>query len=100
MHNSNLNVSSVTTLLSPVFKKHHVRRAVLFGSVAKGTNQLNSDIDILVDSNLKGLRFIGLLEDVQEVIQRDVDLLDVSHITKGSLVEREINETGVVIYEE
>ena len=100
MHNSNLNVSSVTTLLSPVFKKHHVRRAVLFGSVAKGTNQLNSDIDILVDSNLKGLRFIGLLEDVQEVIQRDVDLLDVSRITKGSLVEREIYETGVVIYEE
>ena len=94
-----VNIRSVAQVLSPVFRQHGVSRAVLFGSVAKGTNTNSSDLDILVDSNLKGLRFIGLLEDVKQAVNM-VDLFDVSHIKSGSLVEREIEKTGVVIYEE
>lgn len=75
-----LTVNMVTELLFPVFKRYNVRKAILFGSVAKGTNQNNSDLDIVVDSNLKGLRFIGLLEDLQQAIDREIDLLDVAHI--------------------
>lgn len=91
--------ASISEILLPVFKKHNINRAVLFGSVAKGTNTLNSDIDLLVDSNLKGLEFIGLLEDIQETVNVSVDLFDISHIEKDSLVDREIEKTGVVIYE-
>ena len=94
-----MNVNIVSGLLIPVFQRYGVNRAVLFGSVAKGTNGKNSDLDILVDSGLRGLRFIGLLEDVREAVKMDVDLLDVSHIEKGSPVEEEIQKTGVVIYE-
>ena len=68
-------------------------------SVAKGTNNINSDIDIVVDSHLKGLKFIGLLEDVKQAINMDVDLFDISYIEKASLVEEEIKRTGVLIYE-
>lgn len=95
-----LTVNVVTELLFPVFKRYNVRKAILFGSVAKGTNQNNSDLDIVVDSNLKGLRFIGLLEDLQQAVDREIDLLDVAHIEENSLVENEIKKTGVVIYEE
>lgn len=95
-----LTVNMVTELLFPVFKRYNVRKAILFGSVAKGTNQNNSDLDIVVDSNLKGLRFIGLLEDLQQAIDREIDLLDVAHIEENSPVEDEIKKTGVVIYEE
>lgn len=95
-----LTVNMVTELLFPVFKRYNVRKAILFGSVAKGTNQNNSDLDIVVDSNLKGLRFIGLLEDLQQAIDREIDLLDVAHIEEDSPVEDEIKKTGVVIYEE
>ncbi len=92
-------VHSVAGLLMPVFKQYDVRRAVLFGSVAKGTNTEKSDIDILVDSRLQGLRFVELLEDLQQAAGVEIDLLDVSHIRKGSPVEDEIARTGVVIYE-
>ena len=95
-----LTVNVVTELLFPVFKRYNVRKAILFGSVAKGTNQNNSDLDIVVDSNLKGLRFIGLLEDLQQAVDREIDLLDVAHIEENSPVEYEIKKTGVVIYEE
>lgn len=96
---SRISMNNVVEMLCPVFKRYGVEKAVLFGSVAKGTARDDSDLDILVDSRLKGLRFIGLLEELRQVADRDIDLLDVSHIEKNSLVEKEIRETGVVIYE-
>lgn len=94
-----LSINVVTELLVPVFRQYGVRKAILFGSVAKGTDRENSDLDILVDSNLKGLSFVGLLEDLQQAVNREVDLFDVTHIQKNSPVENEIRKTGVVIYE-
>lgn len=84
--------------LTPIFEKHGVRKAILFGSYAKGTASANSDVDLLVDSGLRGLRFVGLLEDMQQAVGIDVDLFDVAHIEAGSQIDREIQETGVMIY--
>lgn len=75
-----------------------MKEAILFGSVAKGIATEKSDIDILVDSGLKGLSFYGLLEDIIEATGKDIDLIDISQIDKGSQIEREIKDTGVVIY--
>ena len=96
---STLSTNYVADILYPVFKRYDIEKAVLFGSVAKGTAKENNDLDILVDSNLRGLRFIGLLEELKEAANMEVDLLDVTHIEKNSLVDKEIKETGVVIYE-
>ena len=50
----------------------------------------------MVESGLRGLRFVGLIEDIRESLNdKDVDLLDVSHIEKNSRVEEEIQKTGV-----
>lgn len=86
--------------LSPVFTRYGVHRAVLFGSYGKGLATENSDVDLLVDSGLRGLRFVGLLDDVKRAVGKEVDLLDVTHIQPGSLIDREIRETGVTVYEE
>ena len=56
-------VNDIKRILQPVFKKHNIKKAVLFGSYAKGEADAKSDIDIMVDSNLRGLAFYGLLED-------------------------------------
>ncbi len=95
-----VNANILQTELRPVFVSYGIKKAVLFGSVSKGTNTENSDIDIMVDSNLKGLKFLGFLESVKQVVGADVDLIDVSHIEKDSAVEKEIIKTGKVIYEE
>ena len=84
--------------LEPVFREYGVRSAVLFGSYAKGKAEQNSDVDILVDSGLRGLRFFGLLESVSDALEIPVDLLDVQQIVPGSPIEREIRESGVHIY--
>lgn len=94
-----VDMAMMQSSLNPVFMRYGIKKAVLFGSFAKGTDTENSDIDILVESGLHGLKFLGLLEDVKEAVGREVDLLDISHIEKGSLVESEILKTGKVIYE-
>lgn len=100
MNNTVYSLSYIKAKLSPVFLLHNVKSAVLFGSYAKGVANEKSDVDLLVDSNLKGLRFFGLLEDVKEALnEKDVDLFDVAHIETGSKIQTEINNTGIKIYE-
>ena len=97
--NNNYVVSELSQILHPIFKKYDVNKAIIFGSVAKGTNTSKSDIDILVDSKLRGLKFVGLLEDVREAVDCDIDMFDYAHITPNSTIINEINNTGIVIYE-
>ena len=92
-------VQEIQQRLSPVFDAYGVKSAVLFGSVAKGTATEKSDVDLLVDSRLEGLRFVGLMEAVRTALLLPVDLLDVTHIEAGSPIDREIRKTGVTIYE-
>ena len=93
-------VTQIEARLMPVFRKNNVRRAVLFGSYSKGLATPDSDVDILVDSGLSGLSFFGLLEDVCQSLDCSVYLIDTQDIMPGSEIEREINPTGRVIYEQ
>ncbi|MDO4273713.1 MAG: nucleotidyltransferase domain-containing protein [Eubacteriales bacterium] len=88
----------IKDILYPVFRAHNVRKAVLFGSYVKGTAKEHSDVDILVDSGLRGLAFYGLLEDVVTSLNKEVDLLVTAEIIPQSPVDEEIKKSGVVIY--
>ena len=94
------SIPKIISLLTPVFEFYKVKKAVLFGSYAKGTAVKNSDVDILVDSGMKGMAFFGLVEDIVTALDKDADILDVTQIIPDSEVEREINKTGVLIYGE
>lgn len=94
------SIRELKNILHPVFAGFGVRRAVLFGSYAKGQATSRSDVDILVDSGLRGLAFFGLLEGVASSLNVPVDLIDVTQIEKGSSIEMEIQQTGVPIYEQ
>ncbi len=86
--------------LSPVFKAHGVKKAVLFGSYSQGCATGDSDVDVFVDSSLHGLRFIELIEDVRDALDKDVDVIDTREVDEGTRIEAEIKKWGVVIYEE
>ena len=93
------SIQEAKTKLTPVFEHYGISRAVLFGSVAKGTSTDRSDLDLLVDSNLPGLKFAGFIEDVHCAVGMPVDVFDATHIDAGSRIDREIRLTGVTIYE-
>lgn len=96
--NNTYTVSQIQAILVPIFREYNIRKAILFGSYAKGSAKDKSDIDLLVDSGLKGLAFFGLLEDVVNALGKEVDLLDTSQIIPNSDVDNEIKKTGVMIY--
>lgn len=100
MNNKVYSFEEIQNRLFPVFQQYGIKKAILFGSYGKGIATEKSDIDLLVDSELRGLRFVGLIEDVRAVLdEKEIDMFDISHIEKGSLIDKEIEQTGVKIYE-
>ena len=95
---------SLTFCVMPVGMPPHLRNRfqispVLFGSYAKGTATAKSDVDLFVDSGLRGLKFTGFLYDIERAAGVRTDVLDAADVTPRSAVERELARTGVVIYE-
>ena len=93
-------IDDIKTMLQPIFSGYKVKKAVLFGPYVKGLANSKSDIDLLLDSGLKGLSFVGLIEDIRTALDKEVDVFDVSHITPQSRISSEISKDGVTIYEE
>jgi predicted nucleotidyltransferase len=91
-------IEEIKSRLAPVFDANGVRSAVLFGSYAKGSANEKSDVDLLVDSGLKGLDFVGLAEYIREALEKEVDVIDIGYVKKGSRIEEEARETGIRIY--
>jgi len=60
-----------------------------------------SDIDIVIDSNgkIKGLKFFAIIDRIRERFDKDVDVIEKSEIDKNSKIEKEIQKTGVIVYE-
>lgn len=70
-------VKEITKAISGTLKNHGVKRAALFGSVARGEAGMRSDIDLLVQfaGNKSLLDLAGLKLELQEVTGRKVDVL-------------------------
>jgi len=56
-------------------RKYGVQRIAVFGSFAKGTPRLRSDIDILVETKHPlGFEFVSLADDLERALGRKVDI--------------------------
>ncbi|WP_315452949.1 nucleotidyltransferase domain-containing protein [uncultured Selenomonas sp.] len=85
--------------LQPIFISHQIRQAILFGSYGKGNATQTSDVDLLVDSDLRGLRFVGFVEELREALDdKEMDVFDITHVEPKSRIAEEIRQTGIEIY--
>ena len=86
--------------IAEYFKTQPVLKAWLFGSYSRGEERPDSDVDILVALDYSqpiGLRFFGMWEDLEEMLNKDVDL-----VTEASLMpyaEKSANHDKILIYE-
>ena len=92
-------VEELKTLLKNTFYKNKVKKVIVFGSYAKGEAHPKSDIDLCVESDLRGLSFISLIEDIRDVLKIDPDVVRMSEVIENSWLANEIKRDGVVIYE-
>ena len=85
--------------LQPIFISHQIRQAILFGSYGKENATQSSDVDLLVDSDLRGLRFVGFVEELREALgDKEMDVFDITHVEPKSRIAEEIRQTGIEIY--
>ena len=87
--------------LTPIFDAVTVKKAILFGSYAKGNASADSDIDIVIDSQntLTGFKFFNVVGRAEEQIGKPVDMFDLSEIKESSPMLYAIQNEGVVLYE-
>jgi len=100
-NNKIYTVDEIRQKLVPVFSNAPVYKAILFGSYAKGQADGQSDIDIVIDSKreLLGLRFFGVRGAAEDIIQKEIDMIEISQIKKDSPFFNDIYNEGIVIYE-
>lgn len=57
--------------------RHGARNVRVFGSLARGEGQLNSDVDLLVEmeSDRSLLDLVALAQELEELLERPVDIL-------------------------
>ena len=103
MQNENrkvMSTSDIKLLLSGYFKDKPVNKVWLFGSYARGEENTDSDIDLMIDldhSQPVGLKFFGMWNDLESLLGRDVDL-----VTEEGLADyarESCNRDKILIYE-
>ena len=101
------DLTILASQLQPIFEKHHVLQAIVFGSLARGEASRHSDLDLIVVQETDK-RFLDRYDDLlREIVQavpgRDVDLLiytpqELAKMTDRPFIATALKE-GKVIYE-
>lgn len=94
-------IEELKSILQDILNNFSVKKAILFGSYAKNVPTSKSDIDLVIDSEgkLLNIYFYGLLEELVQKLQKNVDLFEISEIQKNSRIYNDIQNEGVVVYE-
>ena len=94
-------IEEIQTILKEILQNQPVCKVILFGSYAKKVATKSSDVDLLIDteSQLRGFAFLKLICQIQERLQKEVDGFEKYEIEPNSKIDKEIKETGVVVYE-
>jgi hypothetical protein len=93
-----LSVEELKEIVAPIAEKYEVDKVYLFGSVARGDHNKNSDYDFCIEpGKIKDLFTLsGFFGDLNDAIGHDIDL-----VTAGSLPSEFLNNViteGVVLY--
>lgn len=93
-----LTVEEIKNACQAVFNEYSVRYCILFGSYAKGKATEKSDVDLLVATDVKGLKFFGMAEKLRQALRKNVDLLDLNQLNNNQALLDEVLKDGIRIY--
>ena len=84
-------------LILPVLKRYFIKRAAIFGSLAKGNLNAGSDVDLLIEPGVGFTLFnmLKLEEEISELIKRKVDLVEYSALKPS--IEKEVLSSAITI---
>ncbi len=93
-----LSIENIKSVCGEVLPDYCVDYCYLFGSYAKGKATEKSDVDLLVSTEVTGLRFYELAERLRNELKKRIDLLDVKQLVNNEPLINEILKDGIRIY--
>ena len=96
-----LTLDKIKNELNSLFNKQYkdkIEFCYLFGSYAKGYATEKSDVDLCVSTSLSGLDFVGLIEDIRNVLHKRIDLIRFNTLKDNIELVSEILKEGIKIY--
>ncbi|MEK7655651.1 MAG: nucleotidyltransferase family protein [Patescibacteria group bacterium] len=93
------DIKTIRSRSLPILRRYGVRKASIFGSFARGEQLKKSDVDVLIEppSTMGLLALIGLQQDLEERLKREVDVVTYNSLHRR-IRDRVLNEQ-IVIYE-
>ena len=95
-----MSTQTMSEAIAAYFKTQPVLKAWLFGSFARGEETPMSDVDILVvldHSQPIGLRFFGMWNDLEQLLDRPVDFVEEG--TLADFARESFERDKILIYE-
>ena len=94
-----MSIHEITEKILPILKEYDVAYAGIFGSIARGDDRPESDVDILVATShpVSVYTFMALKDELEHAIGRDVDLVSRKAINK--YLEPYITDDLTTVYE-
>lgn len=97
---ANFALFLLTRRCKSVLDEYSVKYCILFGSYAKGTETEKSDVDLLISTDVTGLRFYGIAERLRTALRKKVDLLDLKQLEGNTALLDEILKEGIKVYQQ
>jgi hypothetical protein len=93
-----VHIEQIKQKILPILRRYGAKKAALFGSCIRGEMTPDSDVDILVEigKDISLLDFVGLKLEIEEVLNRKVDLGEYNTI-KPFLRERIMKEQEIIL---
>ena len=92
------SISELRAIINPIAERYGAERVYLFGSYARGDAHMGSDVDLRIDKgSIRGLRFAGMLGDLQDALGTAVDLVPTGGMDEA--FRRSIAPEEVLLYE-
>jgi len=93
-----LSLEDIQSGVSEVLSEYTVDYAILFGSYAKGLAEPISDVDLLISTEISGLKFFGIAEKLRTKLNKKIDLLDLKQLNGNQELLKNILGEGIRVY--
>jgi len=78
-------ISEIREKISPILRAYGIKKASVFGSVSRGDDRPDSDVDLLVELGpgpMGMFKYMELIEKLEEGLGKKVDL-----VTEGNIIK-------------
>ena len=95
-----LTIEDIKSGCRGVLEQYEVKYCILFGSYSKGVATELSDVDLLISTEITGIRFFGIAERLRKKLRKKIDLLEVRQLSNNQQLLDDILKDGIKVYEQ